>query len=290
MYSEIRRGFFSALPIMMGFVPLGIILGAQASQVGISTLGSYLLPAINFAGGSEFAALGLWQAVPPVLMIVVTTFLINSRHIIMGAALAPYIRQESGLRIMLIYLLMCDETWSLSFQDIQRRSNNKQSPFSFHYYYYYYYYLGVGLSLWLSWSFSALCGSLLGRFLGDLSQWGFAMALPATFIGLSIGLRPRHDNLLYIPIAISFILSGGCVALFDAKYAVGCGAIGGLVGAYFVQIYKEKHGLSANTSLHSPVEQEPHHSQQHETQVAKSTAATVADTTSTVSNTDRTTQ
>ncbi|MBU3845306.1 MAG: AzlC family ABC transporter permease [Candidatus Anaerobiospirillum pullicola] len=276
MYSEIRRGFFSALPLMMGFIPLAIILGAQASQVGMSTLGSYLLPALNLAGGSEFAALGLWQAVPPVLMIVMTTFLINSRHIIMGAALAPYIRQESGLRIMLIYFLMCDETWSLAFQDIQRRMDNKQSPFSFHYY------LGVGLSLWLNWSLAALCGSLLGRFLGDLSLWGFAMALPATFIGLSIGLRPRKDMLLYIPIAISFILSGGCAALFDAKYAVGCGAIGGLVGAYFVQIYKEKHGLAATTLPGVPVESAANATQATEAQDVKTVSSNEADSPSPV--------
>ena len=195
MSSEIRRGFFSALPLMIGFIPLAMILGAQCSQIGISNLGSYLMTALNFAGGSEFAAIGLWAAVPPFLLIAFTTFCINSRHIVMGAALAPYIRQESTLRIMLIYFLMCDETWSLSMQDIQRRAQENRTPFSFGYY------LGVGLSLWSMWSISTFCGSLVGRILGDLSQWGFAMALPATFIGLSISLRPRKDLLLYIPVA-----------------------------------------------------------------------------------------
>lgn len=237
MSSEIRRGFFSALPLMMGFIPLAMILGAQCSQIGISNLGSYLMTALNFAGGSEFAAIGLWAAVPPFLLIAFTTFCINSRHIVMGAALAPYIRQESTLRIMLIYFLMCDETWSLSMQDIQRRAQENRTPFSFGYY------LGVGLSLWSMWSISTFCGSLVGRILGDLSQWGFAMALPATFIGLSISLRPRKDLLLYIPVTCSFILSGACSVFWDPKYAVACGAFGGLFCAYFVQIYKEKHGL-----------------------------------------------
>ena len=239
MSSEIRRGFFSALPLMMGFIPLAMILGAQCSQIGISNLGSYLMTALNFAGGSEFAAIGLWAAVPPFLLIAFTTFCINSRHIVMGAALAPYIRQESTLRIMLIYFLMCDETWSLSMQDIQRRAQENRKPFSFGYY------LGVGLSLWSMWSISTFCGSLVGRILGDLSQWGFAMALPATFIGLSISLRPRKDLLLYIPVACSFILSGACSVFWDPKYAVACGAFGGLFCAYFVQIYKEMHGLVA---------------------------------------------
>lgn len=242
MSSEIRRGFLAALPLCMGFIPLALIMGAQCSQQGISTMGSYLLPAINFAGGSEFAAIGLWSAIPPVLLIVMTTFFINSRHIIMGANLAPYIRQEGTLRIMLIYFLMCDETWSLSMQDIQRRSQENLTPFSFGYY------IGVGLSLWSMWSISTLCGSITGRILGDLSQWGFAMALPATFIGLSVAMRPRKDMLLYIPVCCSFALSGLCYLFIDGKYSVALGAFGGLGCAYLVQIYKEKHHLVPETS------------------------------------------
>lgn len=233
VYSEIRRGFFTALPIMMGFVPLGLILGAQMTQLGISNATAYLMTASNFAGGSEFAAIGLWAAVPPVLLIAFTTFLINSRHIIMGASLAPYIRAESGLRIFFIYFVLCDETWALSMQDIQRRQQEGKC-FSF------FFHMGVGLSLWLCWSWTTFFGAVIGNLLGDLSHLGFAMALPATFIGLSVAMRPRKDRRDYLPIAMSFIAASASAVYIDAKYSVGFGAIGGLVTAYFLQVYKEK--------------------------------------------------
>lgn len=240
MSSEIRRGFFSALPLMMGFVPLGLILGTQCSQMGISALGSILMPALNFAGGSEFAAVGLWAVVPPLLLIVITTFFINSRHIVMGVALAPYIRHESTLRIMLVYFFMCDETWSLCMQDLQRRSLENRTPFSFGYY------MGVGLSLWSTWTLSTFCGSIMGRILGDLSAWGFAMALPATFIGLAVAMRPKKDLSLYLPVICSFAASGACSVYLDPKYAVGAGAFIGLFAAYLLQVHKDKHNPKAS--------------------------------------------
>lgn len=235
MNSEFRRGAIMAFPLMIGFIPLAVILGAQASQAGQSFITAYLMTALNFAGGSEFAVVGLWATVPPLLTIALSTLLINSRHIIMGANLAPYIQNESGLRIFFLYFVMCDETWALSMQDIQRRQAENKG-FSF------WYHMGVGVSLWLMWSWSTCLGAVIGNSFGDLSHYGFEMALPATFIGLAIAIRPRgRENLnQYIPIAISF----ACAALLAAcdlkNYSVGGGAISGLIAAYFLQAYKER--------------------------------------------------
>ena len=102
MSYEFRRGYFTALPLMIGLMPLGLILGAQASQVGRCSSYSFLMSGINFTGGiAKFAALGLWSATPPILMIAFTTFLINSRHIVMGVTFAPYMRHEKGFRLYL---------------------------------------------------------------------------------------------------------------------------------------------------------------------------------------------
>lgn len=243
MNSEFRRGAIAAAPLMVGFIPLAVILGAQASQAGQSFITAYLMTAINFAGGSEFAVLGLWAAVPPLFSIILSTGLINSRHIIMGANLAPYIQHESGFRIFFLYFVMCDETWALSMQDIQRR-REQNLGFS------YWYHMGVGVSLWLMWSWSTCLGAIIGNSLGDMSHYGFEMALPATFIGLSIALRPRgKENLLqYIPIAVSFITAWTLSALDLKTYSVGGGAIMGLVAAFFLQICKEHKNKQTNTT------------------------------------------
>ena len=72
MYKEVLRGMFLASPILLGLVPVGFIMGAQASQVGQSSMTTVVMTTLNLAGGSEFAALGLWQAIPPIVLIAFT--------------------------------------------------------------------------------------------------------------------------------------------------------------------------------------------------------------------------
>src|SRR5690606_15208477 len=86
---EFRRGLVAALPVMAGFIPFALVLGAQASQKGFSSLEVPLLTGLNFGGGSEFAAVALWTSPPHMLLLVAITLLVNSRHLLMGAVLAP---------------------------------------------------------------------------------------------------------------------------------------------------------------------------------------------------------
>ena len=55
-WSDFWAGARSTLPIMIGILPLGFILGTQGAQHGLSAIGMAIMCAFNFAGGSEFAA------------------------------------------------------------------------------------------------------------------------------------------------------------------------------------------------------------------------------------------
>ncbi|RUW68392.1 AzlC family ABC transporter permease, partial [Mesorhizobium sp. M2A.F.Ca.ET.067.02.1.1] len=90
--AEFRRGLAAATPVLLGVIPYALVLGAQAAQRGLSVLEVPLMTGLNFAGGSEFAAIQLWTSPPHVLLIAAITLLVNSRHFLMCAALAPFIR------------------------------------------------------------------------------------------------------------------------------------------------------------------------------------------------------
>src|SRR3712207_9359158 len=87
--TEIQRGLKGALPMMLSFVPFGLLLGAQASQKGFSVAEVPLMTGLNFGGGSEFAVIKLWTSPPHVLLIAAVAVLINSLPLALGAALAP---------------------------------------------------------------------------------------------------------------------------------------------------------------------------------------------------------
>lgn len=152
LHKDFLRGMRVAVPVMMGFIPVGLILGATGAHAGLSPFGMGLMTGINYAGGSEFAALALWSAVPPILTIAMSTWLINSRHIMLSAALTPYVKGLSLPKTLLVFFFMCDETWALSMEDINKRRKAGASdidafnvPF----------YFGVALTLWVTWWASA---------------------------------------------------------------------------------------------------------------------------------------
>src|SRR3712207_1010593 len=115
--SEGLRGVAAALPVMVGFVPFALVLGAQAAGKGLGPAEVPLMTGLNFGGGSEFAAIGLWTYPPHVLLVVAVTFLVNSRHLLMGAALVPHLRHLPRRKVLPALFFMCDESWAIGLAD-----------------------------------------------------------------------------------------------------------------------------------------------------------------------------
>lgn len=223
---ELQRGFTAALPVMAGFVPFALVLGAQAARKGFGTLDVPLMTGLNFGGGSEFAAVGLWTSPPQIVLIVAITFLVNSRHLLMGAALAPLIRHLPGRKALAALFFMCDESWAMGLADAQQRANADTPPiFSLRYY------LGVSMGLYLTWVTFTTVGAVLGPVVGDIEAYGFQMAFPAVFLVLLRGMWKgwRRSR----PWLISLIVAAATHLLVPGAWYVAAGAIAGLMAAYF---------------------------------------------------------
>lgn len=217
---EAWRGFKDSVPVMLGFVPFALVLGAQAVQKGLAPLEVPLMTGLNFGGGSEFTAIRLWTSPPHVLLIVAMSFLVNCRHILMGAALAPYLHHLPRRRALPALFFMCDESWALALADAQRSAGRRISlP----------YYLGVSAGLYMTWvSFTAL-GAFLGPKIGDLEQYGFDMAFTAVFLvllrGMWKGMRACR------PWLVSLLTAALVYKLVPGAWYVAAGALSGLACA-----------------------------------------------------------
>ena len=86
------QGMVKALPIVFGYIPIGFAYGVLAQQAGLSTLNILLMSIIVYAGSSQFIAVGLFAAAVPGLTIILTTFVVNLRHMLFSAALSPYLK------------------------------------------------------------------------------------------------------------------------------------------------------------------------------------------------------
>ena len=224
--AEFQRGLLDSIPVLVGFMPFALVLGAQAAQKGLSTAEVPLLTGLNFAGGSEFAAIELWTSPPHLLLIVATTLLVNSRHLLMGAALAPFIRHLSKRTTASILFLMCDESWALGLADARKRlAQQQQHAFSVPYYF------AIAVSFYLTWLVFTALGGVVGPWLGDIRRFGFDMAFPAVFLvllrGMWQGWKPARPWLVSLLVAAATYLSA------PPGWFVATGAVSGLLCAYW---------------------------------------------------------
>ncbi|MDU9405469.1 AzlC family ABC transporter permease [Pseudomonas sp. zfem004] len=217
--SELRRGAVAALPMLLGFIPFALVLGAQASQHQLAAGEVALMTGLNFGGGSEFAAIELWTSPPAILVIVAMTLLVNSRHLLMGATLAPYLRHLPLRQALGALFFMCDESWAMGLADARRRNG-----FSLRYC------MGVSLCLWATWVIFTTLGALVGPMLGDLRSYGFDMAFAAVFLVLLKGMWEGVHAAL--PWLFSLVTAALFHLLIPGGWYVLAGTVAGLVSAY----------------------------------------------------------
>lgn len=226
-HHEFTRGLRAALPVMVGFMPFALVLGAQAAQKGFSALEVPLLTGLNFGGGSEFAAVALWTSPPHLLLLVAITLLVNSRHLLMGAVLAPLLQHLPKRKALPALFFMCDESWAISLADARKRGDAKLAPF-----FSMRYYMGASLGLYITWVVFTALGALLGPLIGDIEAWGFHMAFPAVFLvllrGMWQGMRAARPWLISLAVAATTYL------LIPGAWYVATGALSGLIAAWLL--------------------------------------------------------
>lgn len=224
--SEYRRGARAISPALAAVVAYGLVFGAQASQMGLSLLEVALMTGLNYAGGSEFAAVGLWASPPPILLIVTVTLLINSRHLIMGAALTPYLAHLPRWKAFVALFFMSDESWAVGYADaVKQARSGELIPFSTGFY------AACGTLIYIGWLGASAAGAVIGPFLGDVEEIGFDMAFPAVFLTIVAGMwkGPRAAR----PWAVSLVVGAVTHLAIPGAWYVVTASIAGLAAAYF---------------------------------------------------------
>lgn len=224
---EFWRGMRTSIPVVLSFLPFGIVLGSQAAHHMLSSAEVAMMTALNFGGGSEFAAIALWSTPPNILLIVAITLLINSRHLLMGAVLAPALRHLPRKRALVALFFMCDESWAFSLADSRQRLAKRSKPgISLPFYW------GVALPLYLVWIGSTALGASIGPAIGDIERYGLHMAFPAVFLVLMRGMWKGFRFAL--PWALSLAAAAATYLTVSGPWYVLAGAIVGVAAGYWM--------------------------------------------------------
>ena len=197
---------------MLTSAVIGVTYGVIARQSGLSVVEASATSLIIFAGASQFAAVDLLRNGADATVIALTVFLVNARHMLMAAALRPFLTGVSVVRRLGLAYILTDEAFAMGIGRFRRGHRDLA------------YYAVFGLGLWACWNISTIVGATLGADIREPERFGVDFAITASFAAIVVlGVRHRADAV----VAIVAALVAGALRLAGAS-AVAVVAAGAL--------------------------------------------------------------
>ena len=204
-------------PMSLFVVIFGLAFGVAALSRGLSGLEAMLMSALVFAGASQFAVLELWGPEIPLLPLIATTFAINARHLLMGAAIQPWLAHLPPAQRYASVVVMSDSNWAMAAADHQKGETNVGML------------VGGGIALWVTWLFGTLLGVLFGSGIEEPQRFGLDVIMGCFLLAMLVG--GRRDLSILLPWAAAALAALAAMAWLPDHTHVIVGALaGGLAG------------------------------------------------------------
>jgi 4-azaleucine resistance transporter AzlC len=171
---DVLCGARLSLPVLLGYLPVGFAFGILAVQAGMSPLTVGLMCYFVYAGSAQLITVGLLSAGASAASIIGITFVVNLRHLLMSAAMTPYLKSWSKARQAWFCFEMTDETFAANLGRFGTCGVNKGEAF------------GLNFLAHFTWVAGGVLGAFFDSAIGDVRPLGLDFALPGMFIALLI--------------------------------------------------------------------------------------------------------
>ncbi|HYO53578.1 AzlC family ABC transporter permease [Archangium sp.] len=213
-FRDLTRGFRAVVPLWLGLVPFAFAYAVTARNGGLDFVETQLMSVLVFAGGAQFSAAGLFAAGATGVEIILTTFLLNVRHVLYGLSLTRHVPMSGAQRLVAAHFLT-DEAYGVTLA-------SGASSFAF--------LLGAELSVFVPWNLATCAGALAGQVIPDPARLGVDFVFPLAFLALLIPLLKGWTEVFVaafsglLALAVSRVAPGGVAVLV-------AGVAGSLLGA-----------------------------------------------------------
>jgi 4-azaleucine resistance transporter AzlC len=235
---EFAAGARDTIPMMIGAAPFGVIFGTLVAASPIALWHGQLMSLAVFAGSAQFIAIGMIAGNPSFAVIWATTLVVNLRHVLYSATLAPYVAHLPARWRWALAGVLTDEVFAVTYAHYQKRAPGETGP---------HYFFGSGLAMYLNWQACTLAGLLFGAAFPGLKSLGLDFAMVATFIAIIV---PQLVALRFIAAAVaSGVLS---FAWQGWPYKLGLLAavlVGVVVGMVLTMIEDKRKRLRTDTRM-----------------------------------------
>ena len=216
---ECLAGMRDILPLVIGAIPFGIIFGTLSAGSGLSAMGAMAMSIFVFAGSSQFIALGLLAAGTALPLIVLTTLVVNLRHLLYSISLMPHVHHLPPRWKALMAFWLTDEGFAVAIARYNQSVSHQQT---------HWYVLGADLLMYGNWIACTALGLTVGQLIPNPAAIGLDFAMSATFIGMTLPYLTTRPMRLSVAVAgIVSLLAHGLPHQLGLLSA----AIAGLVAA-----------------------------------------------------------
>ncbi len=220
--SQFTKGFRAGFPIVLGYVPLGLAFGLAASQIGMTPFMVGCMSTISYSGAAQFIAVAMLGVGSSPLSVVTTGLVVNLRHILMSASVAPFLSGWKRWQQVWFGYIMTDESYAVAFSHFLVEPAHPA------------YGITLAQSAQCSWIVSSVIGACLGEVIENPQAWGLDYALAGMFIGLIVPMAFKREG--FVAALCGGLFSVGLFLLGMSGSAVILGAmLGAAVGTAFAR-------------------------------------------------------
>lgn len=200
-FRALKAAFPHTIPVLTGFIFLGIAYGILMNSKGYGLLWTFLMSAVAFCGSMQFASITLLTVVFNPIQALMLSIMVNARHLFYGISMLGKYKGSGRLKPFLIFML-CDETFSIVCSSEPPEGVEKK-----HFYFF------VSVLDYLYWVIGSVAGSILGGFV-SFNTKGLDFVLTALFVVIFTEQwlsSPRHFSAI-VGAAASVL----CIVLFGS--------------------------------------------------------------------------
>ncbi|RKP52763.1 AzlC family ABC transporter permease [Trinickia fusca] len=163
--------------MMVGAAPFGVIFGTLVTSGPLSAWHGQLMSLTVFAGSAQFIALGLIAGHASFAVVWATTLIVNLRHVLYSATLAPYVAKLPARWRWVLAAVLTDEVFAVAYAHYRHSPPGEIGP---------HYFLGSGIAMYLNWLLWTAVGLVFGAAFPRLQSLGLDFAMVATFIAIVV--------------------------------------------------------------------------------------------------------
>ncbi len=230
-FKEFTAGARDTIPMMVGAAPFGVIFGTLVTSGPLHVWQGQLMSLAVFAGSAQFIALGLIAGSASFPVVLGTTLVVNLRHLLYSATLAPYVAHLPLRWRLVLAGLLTDEVFAVAWAHYRRQPHGRFDAIGP------WYFFGSGLAMYVNWQFWTAAGLLFGAAFPGLQSLGLDFAMVATFIAIVV---PQLVAVRYFAAAVT----AGTLALLWQTWPYKLGLLGAVLAGVAVGVALSMPGAS----------------------------------------------